>query len=736
MKHLLNILILFLFLKLIPFGKSNADVFAQTYPVTLNTQLTPPFTGYLPDYGAAGSEKLKVMLLFNDFSKPNYQVKLKIKIEGQGIVIQSKPYYFEGPFTIEPGIPLMLSGSDLDGLLSSSHLDFSGINPSQYDQRKVLPEGFYSICITAYDYNNPNTIILSNTSCAYGLMVLNDPPYLNLPQCGQAISTTTPQQLTFNWTPVNQSSPNTAGQTEYAFELFEIRPPGQNPNNIVQTLPPVYTETTNISTLNYGITATPLIYGMEYVWRVKAIDPGGRDLFKNNGYSQICTFTWGTSYQGANLNINLTARALTHRQLKAQWDSIPLYQNYKLEYQKVNGTNTWFPLNTSNARSRVNSLEPDTDYKLRVSGQLNDGTYGPVSNEVTVRTSPLPSYSCGETMPPVNNTNFSPLTNATAGMIWDVGQFEIVVTALQNPMSANGMYSGMGRVQVGFAGGIPFPVTFQNITVSSDMRVISGKVDIISRGIDHWLNQQNAGEQYIYDDSYVYNGCIDSIYVNTNNQITIKDCNGNTSTIPNNYSGGTLIQDSNGNQWIVNSDGSVTPVNNTTLPLTSIPLTSVELDILKKALNIIKHQYDNNAVNTAKIALKNKSQDLDTYINNQFQAYNIGASGSSSDGVEYIGYTIENSLSGTGIQKNMDYKQKEFEYNVAKILNIFSREENTNAEFDFIGQYLTVGSKTYKVFVAEEIAKNRTYDDIAIDVAQLGIKPLGEAVAKRKMKFN
>lgn len=565
MKRLLNIIALLLFLKLIPFGKTNVNVFAQTYPVTLNTQLTPPFTGYLQDYSAIGSEKLKVMLLFNDFSKPNYQVKLKIKIEGQGIIIQSKPYYFEGPFTIEPGIPLMLSGSDLDGLLSTSHLDFSGINPSQYDQRKVLPEGFYSICITAYDYNNPNNIVLSNTSCAYGLMVLNDPPYLNLPQCGQAISTTNPQQLIFNWTPVNQASPNSAGQTEYAFELFEIRPPGQNPNNIVQTLPPVYTETTSVSTLNYGIAATPLIYGMEYVWRVKAIDPSGRDLFKNNGYSQICTFTWGTSYQGANLNLNLSAQTLTHRQLKAQWDSIPLYQNYKLEYQKVNGTSSWFPLNTTNARSRISSLEPNTDYKLRVSGQLSDGTYGPVSNEVTVRTSPLPSYNCGETMPPINNGNFSPLTSATAGMIWDVGQFEIVVTSLQNPMSANGMYSGMGRVQVGFAGGIPFPVTFQNITVSNDMRVVSGQVDIISKGIDHWLNQQNAGYFIAGNDETEYHSNSSNPDITVNQGNGTINIDGQNVALDTEY--GNTITDADGDIYAVTPDGQVINIGNEGPPI-------------------------------------------------------------------------------------------------------------------------------------------------------------------------
>lgn len=715
---------------------AGGEAHAQTYPVTITTQLTPPFTGYLPDYSAAGSDKLRLLLLFNDFTKPSYNVKLKIKITGQGINIESKPYYFEGPFILEPGVPLQLSGSDFGALLNSNNLDFSGISQTQYEQRKVLPEGFYSVCITVYDYNNPNNIKVSNESCAYGMMILSDPPYLNIPGCGASLNVINPQQVTFNWTPVNMASPNSANQTDYVLELFEVRPAGQNPNSIVQTLPPIFTETLTSTTFNYGITEPPLILGMEYVWRVRAIDQSGRDLFKNQGYSQVCTFTWGSQYTGANLNINLAGVPITHRQIKCTWDSLNVYDNYKLEFRKVGGTNNWFPVNTNNARAKINSLEPNTDYNVHVTGQLPDGSWGPQSNEITIHTPPTPVYNCGDKPTPINTTNFTPLLQAANYQIWEIGQFEVLVTGLENLQSPTGQYTGKGRVMMGFAGAVNFPVTFTNVTVSSDMVIVSGRVDVVSKGIDRWLSQQNVGNQYVYDDSYVFNGCIDSVYVNSNNQITIKDCNGNVTTIPNNYDGGILIQDTNGNQWIVNSDGTVTPVNGTTLPLTAIPLTADELDILKKALGIIKTQYSSSVVNAAKQQLQAKSQDLDAYISTQFQPYNVGSPGTPPTEVEYIGFVYDNSATGQGIQKNKDYKQKEFEYNVARILNVFAREENTDAEYNFIGKYLTVGSKAYKTFVAEEKAKNRTHNDIAVDVAQLGIKPLGEAAAKRKMKFD
>jgi hypothetical protein len=461
---------------------------AQTYPINLTSQLLPPFSGYLPDYSAAGTDKLRLLLLFNDFTKPAYNVKLKLKITGQGITIESKPQYYDGPYSVEPGVPMQLSGSDLAGLLNINSLDFSGISKSQYEQRKVLPEGFYSFCITAYDYNNPNPIKVSNESCAYGMMVLSDPPYLNLPGCGASLPVLNPQQITFNWTPINQASPNSAGQTDYALELFEVRPAGQNPNNIVQSLPPIFTETISTTSFNYGLTEPPLIMGMEYVWRVRAIDQSGRDAFKNQGYSQICTFTWGSQYTGANLAINLAGVPLTHKQVKCTWDSLNLYTNYKLEFKKVGGTPTWFPVNTANARTRITGLEPNTDYLIHVTGQLPDGSWGPQSNEITLHTPNTPIYGCGDPSPAFNTQNFAPLTQAANYQLWDIGQFEVLVTGLDNYQSPTGQYTGKGRVILGFAGAISFPVTFNNITVSDEMRVVAGKVDVRNNGIGTIVN--------------------------------------------------------------------------------------------------------------------------------------------------------------------------------------------------------------------------------------------------------
>jgi len=74
-----------------------------------------------------------------------------------------------------------------------------------------------------------------------------------------------------------------------------VRLPGRNLNDIVLSQPPVFRITTSQSLYVYSVADPPLVQGLEYVWRVQARDRDGRDDFRNNGYSEVCTFTYGGS---------------------------------------------------------------------------------------------------------------------------------------------------------------------------------------------------------------------------------------------------------------------------------------------------------------------------------------------------------------------------------------------------------------------------------------------------------
>jgi hypothetical protein len=703
---------------------------AQNYPVQITAQLSIPFSGFIPDYSTAGNQNLKLLVLFTDFTKPFYNIKLKLQITGQGITIQSKSYYYAGPITLQPGVPLEISGGELSGMLNASNLDFSGIS-SQYYQTKTLPEGYYNICFTAYDYNNPIPIQVSNQSCAFGWMVLSDPPFLNLPLCESTVAVSTPQNMMFQWTPMNINSPNSAYNTLYDFDLYEIHPGTQSPGNIIQTLPPIYQITTPFTFVNYGITEPQLYVGMQYVWRVRARDQSGRDLFKNQGYSQQCTFTYGSALSQIDSNsirLTLQGTALTYRLAKYTWDSLAIFDSYAFQYRKQ-GTTNWFPVNTTTCNTLTNNLEPENTYEARVQGIYANGT-GPWSNVVTITTPAKPVVVCGQGGVPPLTANFVPLKTGIVGQVWNIGQFDMLVTQLDNSNNPTGKYSGYGKIPIPFMLGMNLRGKFTDISVNEAMEVVDGKVEIVTTGVDAWVNQWE--QQYHYDDSYISGGCIDSVFVSSG-VVTITNCDGTSSTIPNNYSGGLLVQDTNGNQWVVNSDGTVTPVvGGGLLPNSTEPLTDDEMSILKKAMAIIRNDYDMQKITTLTTAYNSEKTNLDNHITQQRQPYPTSTTQDGDGG--YIGYLpLTNIPSDAGTTLNIAFKNAETDLNTAKVLYVFSRENNTDAELNFIGKYLTVNSKPYKTFVAEQLTANNTQDAIASDVAQSGIVKLAENAVRKKM---
>lgn len=526
---------------------------AQTFPVQVSPQLLPPFSGYVPDYASPGNENFRILLLFTDFSQPTYNVKLKIKIQGQGITIQSPAWYYAGPVTLEPGVPSMLSGSDLSDLLNENNLEFTGITRQQYDVRKVLPEGFYIITVIAYDFINPIPIQVSNEGTTQAWMVLNDPPYLNLPSCNSQVVPQTPQQVIFSWTAMNLAAPSSALGSEYIFDLWEIFPANQSPGNIVASTAPLFSITTNQTLLNYGITEPPLVVGRQYVWRVRAHDLENRELFRNNGYSELCTFSYGSNLDlmGNSAQLTLHAQALTSRQARCWWDSLSIYANYRLEFRKASTAN-WFPLSTTQGSLRISDLEPNTNYEAQVTGITPSGEEGPISNLVNWHTPDKPVFNCGEAAPPPSQQNFNPLTQANTGMIWEIGQFEMVVTSLNGNSNSAGWYSGLGKVVMPL--GWTVACSFSGIQVGEDHVVYSGVVNAITGGMVNWLSQYQSNG---YPNAEIeVNTEIDNpsdIIVNVlDGEITI---NGQTYTYEPDE--GTAIEDDNGTLWIVTNDGFV-----------------------------------------------------------------------------------------------------------------------------------------------------------------------------------
>ena len=267
---------------------------AQIYPIQSTVRLIPPYGVYLPDYASPGQEKLQAILLLRDLTQASLDIRLRIEIHHNGrLLMRTSGAYNPVPITLFPGQPTIISGTELAPYLESRNLDFVGYDRNLYERNKALPEGSYQICIRAFDYNRQEVALSDpNLSCNFYFLNKAEPPLINLPACGSAVPVQLPQQVLFSWTPRNTASPNSALNTEYELSLYEVRPEDANPNDIVLSTPPVFQITTNFNQYIYGIADPPLIEGMQYAWRVRAIDITGRDAFRNQGFSEVCSFTY------------------------------------------------------------------------------------------------------------------------------------------------------------------------------------------------------------------------------------------------------------------------------------------------------------------------------------------------------------------------------------------------------------------------------------------------------------
>jgi hypothetical protein len=451
-------------------------VFSQTYPVTVNSQLIPPYSLYLSDYANPENEKLFVSLLFNDANIPTYNVKLQLTIEGVGIKIQSKPDGYYPAIALTSGMMERLSGADLAPYFDPNNLIFQGITKEQYQKNASLPEGIYKFSIQVYDYERNK--VISNKSVSQAWIVLNDPPRIVTPTCQSQIRVLYPQNIIFQWLPMHLTSPNASFTTEYHFRLVQIMPIGRNPNDAMLSSPPIFEAVTDNSTLYYGISETQLIPGQQYAWRVQAKDKGGKDLFKNNGYSEVCMFTYGDPCKAP---VNIKAEVQSPQTAKISWDQMFGPQSFIVQYREK-GTSTWYKNEAFQSSTEIKGLSANKQYEYQI-----QSTCDPVESEF----SPLDTFStrvssefkdCGVTVnkPTVDNT--TNLELLFPNDVLYVDGFQVRVTSATG---TNGIFTGTGVAYIPFLNTYIL-TAFNNISVNRKYEVYKGKIVSVKANIDKY----------------------------------------------------------------------------------------------------------------------------------------------------------------------------------------------------------------------------------------------------------
>ncbi|MCL5244259.1 hypothetical protein M4I21_00455 [Cellulophaga sp. 20_2_10] len=535
---------------------------AQVFPVQVSPQLTPPYSLKLSDYSTTTAEKLLVNLLLTDVNESDLQVRLRFSISGNSVRIQSKDFVQNAaPIQLTGGIPLRLSNLDLQPYFDLQNLD--GITPSEYN--KPLPDGLYQFCFEVFDWTTGRP--LSEKKCFPVYLVLNDPPFLNLPQNGEQVPARDPQNLIFQWTPRHVN----ATGVEYEFELRELWDTQVDPQTAFLASPNLYQTTGFANTLLYGPGETSLLEGKTYGWRVRAVVSNGISetaVFKNGGYSEIFYFTY-TGQCDAPQYILAKSEGTTTEEIT--WQQNPDHINYQIQFRKEGGSNNvWFESETVETKKKLFFLEAETTYEYRVGGQCvqNGGySYSAVNTFTTPGKEDASEYNCG--IPPeIVITNQDPLQQLGVNDVFTAGDFPVTVKEVNG---GNGSYTGWGFIVVPYLGDTQIRVSFNNIQINTDKQLTTGLVE--TEYDEKFATTGGAGMSDISELTELIEGDNDIDNINVNfvippdyfeDYITVEDGqvvirNPNDAQVRTSPLGDDkVIVDSAGNTYHVDAEGNVT----------------------------------------------------------------------------------------------------------------------------------------------------------------------------------
>ncbi|GAB3337192.1 hypothetical protein GCM10027429_21360 [Marivirga atlantica] len=550
--------------------------FAQTTsaPVQVNSQLTPPYSIYLSDYTNDALNKWPITLNLRDFTKSDYRVRLRITIESQTVRFRTKPSFMPQGMYLTPGVPTQVTYDKLAAYLNPNNMEMSGINPATFANSQQLPEGFYTFTIEVLDYQRGN--VVSNTSRNIAWIVQNEPPLLNLP-FEEKVRIQDPQQIQFQWTPRHTSSPNSAFETEYIFRLWEIWPAGRNPFEVVRTSNPVFEQRTNLNSYFYGPGDIPLIPGRSYAWQVQAVSNIGRDLFKNNGRSEVKSFQYGDeclTVTGVGLE------ALGPDRIKVDWTGDWNHSGYVVEVREK-GTTDWTTYATNIETQVVFDLEAGTEYEVQVKSTCGVLT-GVASDIISVSTLDASEidFECGADPNNPAITNRDPIESLQIGDRIEALGFKVRITEI----TGAGPYNGKGAIEVPLFNLASVEADLVNIEVNTDRKLIGGYVEttlnpagpfIVGLDSDE-LDEGNGGAdgdnvEDTPDTDIKVDEVISDVDVDEETGvITVTTEDGETTTIDpseegvdENGDGVVVVEDSNGDTWVVGPDGNVSQGQNT-----------------------------------------------------------------------------------------------------------------------------------------------------------------------------
>ena len=290
-----RLIILFLLL-----GLCWCNAFAQN-PVQVQVNVSPPYPIRLSDFTDIQSNVLVTLQNTHQAELRNVFLTGVLRNEDTGATISTDPNHI--PFdciNLPPGAT-MLSGIDLEDLFNPDNLLYRGLTVDQIRGDQALPEGRYTLCLRVRrcegDRGFLSDIPVEPFGCGTFEVQYVDPPVLTAPLCEENI----PADhfvIPIMWMQIIPAS--AMGSINYTINMVEVEDISRNPFDAMQSSPIIFTTTvTDIQQYNLQIPHDVLLeHGSKYAIQVVASDESGNVVFKNNGKSEVCAFTFGAGSSG------------------------------------------------------------------------------------------------------------------------------------------------------------------------------------------------------------------------------------------------------------------------------------------------------------------------------------------------------------------------------------------------------------------------------------------------------
>ena len=286
----LLIRILFLFLPLM----AGIPSVAQN---SLQVSVTPPYTNRLADYSNSPN-KITAIVTINGSTTPGYSGNIYfrgiLKSSSGDIEISTKPGFKPiTPVRMPPsigGAPVtyVLPFDEIKNLFDWNNLTYRGITMENV-MRYGMPEDVYQFCIQTFDYESDAVLIDESCSAPFNVTML-EPPTIVSPVNESTLMYSDLQSVLFQWL----QPPFAPFTTQYTLRVIEVVEGVNSHDALLSSAYPMrFFETSMTGVFSYLYTnATPRFEpGKTYACAVIASDSETPSIFRNNGMSEVHTFT-------------------------------------------------------------------------------------------------------------------------------------------------------------------------------------------------------------------------------------------------------------------------------------------------------------------------------------------------------------------------------------------------------------------------------------------------------------